>query len=73
MTKEVRYNLIEITDGMCNRNTPRDEKMEVLESVINFDRWSFLGFDNNGATVRLKPKFHNKRDRKGRFTAIRSR
>ena len=73
MTKEVRYNLIEITDGMANRNTPRDTKMEILENVINFDRWSFLGFDNNGATVRLKPRFHNKRDSKGRFTAIRSR
>jgi hypothetical protein len=73
MTKEVRYNLIEITDGMANRNTPREQKMEILGECINLDRWSFLGFDNNGATVRLKPKFHNKRDRKGRFTAIRSR
>lgn len=73
MTKEIRYNLSEVTNGECNRNTPRDEKMEILGEYLNLDRYTFLGFDGNGSIVRLKPKFHNKRDRKGRFTAIRSR
>lgn len=73
MTKEIRYNLAEITNGECNRNTPRDEKMEILGEYLNLERYTFLGFDANGSIVRLKPKFHNKRDRKGRFTAIRSR
>lgn len=73
MTKEIRYNISEITNGECNRNTPRSEKMEILGEYLNMERYTFLGFDANGSVIRLKPKFHNKRDRKGRFTAIRSR
>jgi hypothetical protein len=73
MTNEVTYNLTEITGGVCNRNTPRDMKMDILSDVINFDRWSFLGFDANGSKVRLKPLFHNIRDKKGRFTRIKNR
>lgn len=70
MVTEVIYNLFEITDGICNRNTPRSVKMEILQDTINFDRWSFIGFDSNGSKVRLKPKFHNVRDSKGRFKSI---
>ena len=69
---EVRYNLNEITGGMCNRNTPRAIKMEVLNDTLNFERYEFLGFDANGSVVRLKPCFHNKRDKKGRFTCRRA-
>jgi hypothetical protein len=69
---EVRYNLNEITGGMCNRNTPRAIKMEVLNDTLNFERYEFLGFDANGSVVRLKPRFHNKRDKKGRFTCRRA-
>ena len=67
MVNEVIYNLLEITNGICNRNTPRVMKMEILQEMVNFDRWSFIGFDSNGSKVRLKPKFHNIRDNKGRF------
>jgi hypothetical protein len=69
MDNVVTYNLKDLTNGICNRNTPRKIKMEVLSENINFDRWSFMGFDSNGSKVRLKPKFHNIRDCKGRFTA----
>ena len=72
MKNEIRYNLSEITNGVCNRNTPRETKMAVLEATLNMDRYSFLGFDANGSIVRLKPRFHNKRDRKGRFTCRRA-
>jgi hypothetical protein len=65
---EIRYNLNEITGGLCNRNTPRTIKMQVLENTINMNAYDFMGFDANGSVVRLKPKFYNKRDRKGRFT-----
>ena len=65
---EIQYNLNTITGGLCNRNTPRTIKMQVLENIINFNSYDFVGFDKNGSMVRLKPKFHNKRDRKGRFT-----
>jgi hypothetical protein len=73
MKNEIRYNLSEMTGGLINRNTPRAIKMEVLNDTINFNRYSFLGFDANGSIVRLKPKFHNTRDRKGRFAVNRSR
>jgi hypothetical protein len=71
MKNEIRKNLTEVTGGMCNRNTPRDIKMQVLESCINFNSYEFVGFDANGSIVRLRPKFHNKRDKMGRFKAYR--
>ena len=67
MTKEIRYNISDITNGECNRNAPRDIKMEILAVYINLDRYTVLGFEENGSVVCLKPKFHNKRDSKGRF------
>jgi hypothetical protein len=70
---EIRFNLTDLTNGICNRNTPRSIKMEVLEKTINFERYEFLGFDKNGSIVRLKPKFHNVRDSKGRFTCYRAK
>jgi hypothetical protein len=70
---EIKVNLNEITNGLCNRNTPRNVKMDVLENCINFERYDFLGFDANGSVVRLKPKFHNIRDKQGRFTIKRTR
>jgi len=73
MKNEIRYNISEVTGGLINRNTPRAIKMEVLENTINMDRYSFIGFDANGSVVRLKPKFHNVRDRKGRFAVYRGR
>jgi len=70
---EIKYSLNKITNGLCNRNTPRVIKMQVLEKTINFDRYSFKGFDANGSMVRLMPKFHNLRDKKGRFACRRSK
>lgn len=66
---EVIYDLYSITNGICNRNTPRIMKMEVLCDIINPAKWNFLGFESNGSKVRLKPKFHNIRDSKGRFVS----
>lgn len=71
MTKEVQYDLSEFTRGTLNRNTPRYVKMQILEDYINPSKYEFLGFEKNGSIIRLKPRFHNKRDRKGRFTCKR--
>jgi len=71
MKNEVRYNISEITGGAINRNTPRDTKMAILEATLNMNRYEFLGFEANGSVIRLKPKFHNKRDKMGRFKAYR--
>ena len=35
MVTEVIYNLFEITNGICNRNTPRNVKMEILGNIVN--------------------------------------
>ena len=67
METVIKFNLKEMTSGICNRNTPRNMKMEVLSNTINYQRWSFMGFDANGSIVKLKPRFHNKRDKNGRF------
>ena len=67
MENVIKFNLKELTSGICNRNTPRAMKMDVLSNTINYQRWSFIGFDANGSIVKLKPRFHNKRDSKGRF------
>jgi len=71
MTKEIRYNLVDFTNGECNRNTPRDIKMEILAEYINPEKYSFLGFDKNGSVLRLRPRYHNVRDGKGRFATRR--
>jgi hypothetical protein len=73
MTKEVRYSLVDFTNGEINRNTPRDEKMEILAEYINPMKYSFLGFDKNGSVLRLRPRFHNVRDCKGRFAIRRKK
>jgi hypothetical protein len=70
MNNEIRYNIKDLTGGLINRNTPRAVKMEVLENTINFNSYNFKGFDANGSVIRLTPKFHNVRDKKGRFTCI---
>ena len=71
MMNEIRKNLVELTGGMCNRNTPRDIKMQVIEDCLNMNAYEFMGFDANGSVVRLRPKFYNNRDKKGRFKAHR--
>jgi hypothetical protein len=62
------YKLTVITQGLINRNAPRSRKMEVLNAIINPTKYKFMGFGLNGSVVKLKPKFHNIRDKKGRFT-----
>lgn len=67
MNNIVKLNLKELTSGQCNRNTPRDIKMKVIGNTINFKHWNFLGFDANGSVVKIQPRFHNIRDKFGRF------
>jgi hypothetical protein len=67
----IEQKLTDITNGLLNRNAPRSVKMQVLDTVINPNKYTFVGFSENGSVVRLKTRFHNVRDRKGRFTAKR--
>ena len=69
ITNEVIYDLVKITGGICNRRTPRTMKMEIICDLFNMDKWQVLDFGTNGSKVRMKPKFHNIRDKKGRFTS----
>lgn len=61
--------LTTMTNGLANRNTPRSVKMQILDTIINPTKYMFVGFAANGSIVRLKPKYHNVRDKMGRFTA----
>lgn len=61
--------LTTMTKGLVNRNSPRSVKMQILETIINPTKYMFVGFAANGSIVRLKPKYHNIRDGKGRFTS----
>jgi len=65
----MEYKLTTMTNGLVNRNTPRSVKMQILDGIINPTKYIFVGFAANGSIVRLKPKYHNVRDSKGRFTA----
>ena len=65
----MEYKLTTITNGLANRNSPRSVKMQILDTIINPTKYMFVGFAANGSIVRLKPKYHNLRDKKGRFTA----
>lgn len=71
MTKEVQYNLKEFSNGAIDRNAPRYVKEQYIEGYLNKSKYEFLGFDKNGSVIRLMPRFHNKRDRKGRFVCKR--
>ena len=65
----MEYKLTTITNGLANRNSPRSVKMQILDTIINPTKYMFVGFAANGSIVRFKPKYHNIRDNKGRFTA----
>jgi hypothetical protein len=65
----MEYKLTTITNGLANRNSPRNVKMQILDTLINPTKYIFVGFAENGSIVRLKPRYHNVRDKKGRFTA----
>lgn len=65
----MEYKLTTITNGLANRNSPRCVKMQILDTIINPTKYIFVGFAENGSIVRLKPRYHNVRDKKGRFTA----
>jgi hypothetical protein len=47
--------------------------MEILAEMINPEKYTFLGFDKNGSVLRLRPRFHNVRDSKGRFAIRRKK
>lgn len=49
----------------------RDRKVAMLSEVLNTSRYEIVSFPGGGNVVTLRPRFHNKRDRKGRFTRIR--
>lgn len=67
---EVVYDLYTITGGSCNKNTPNHIKMDTLSYLLNRNKWHFMGFLNFGSKIRLKPKFHNVRDSRGRFVSM---
>ncbi len=71
MVKEVQYNIQDFTNGLINRNTPMNVKRLFIADYINPSKYEFLGFEKKGSIIRLKPRFHNKRDSKGRFSCKR--
>lgn len=69
----IEQKLTDISGGTINRNAPRSVKMQVLETVLNPTKYKFVGFADNGSVVRLETRFHNIRDKKGRFKCIRKK
>jgi len=50
---------------------PTDIKKLMVENEINTSRYSVLGAVNQYGKMKLKCRFHNVRDRKGRWTCKR--
>jgi hypothetical protein len=69
MTKELKYDIFKFTKGEIKPSTPRDLRMEILAEVINPEKYKFVGFEKGGSILVLLPRFHNVRDRNGRFAA----
>ena len=69
----IEQKLTEITNGAINRNAPRSVKMQALETILNPSKYTFIGFSDNGSVVRLETRYHNVRDKKGRFKCIRKK
>jgi hypothetical protein len=69
----IEQRLTDISGGIINRNSPRSVKMQVLDTVLNPSKYTFVGFAENGSMVRLETRYHNVRDKKGRFKRIRKK
>jgi len=62
----------DIQDLLGRRVTTRNKskKVQMLSEVLNTSKYEILGFPGGGNKVSLRIKFHNKRDRMGRFARI---
>ena len=69
----IEQKLTDITEGKINRNAPRSVKMQAIETILNPTKYKFVGFAENGSVVRLETRYHNARDKKGRFKCIRKK
>jgi hypothetical protein len=69
MKNTITRNINDIVGRKINARTmKRETKMALISENINTSRYSFTLVNAN--TVSLKPRFHNKRDRKGRFASM---
>ena len=74
VNKDKMKNVItaDIQEILGRRVTTRSKckKIQMLSEVLNTTKYEVLGFPGGGNKVNLRIKFHNKRDRKGRFARI---
>jgi hypothetical protein len=49
----------------------RKAKLNLVEEAINTSRYQVLGFVNQSNKIKLKCRFHNRRDALGRWTCSR--
>lgn len=55
--------------GRTVKTRNRAEKIKMISEAINTSRYEIISaFPGGGNTVTLRPRFHNKRDKRGRFT-----
>jgi hypothetical protein len=51
----------------------RNGKLNLVEKAINTSRYEVVGFVNQSGKIKLKCRFHNRRDALGRWTCSRGR
>jgi hypothetical protein len=63
---------VDMTEILGRRVTTRNKsvKMNLLSEAINTSKYEIVGFPGGGNKATLRLRFHNKRDRKGRFARI---
>lgn len=73
-TKNVIVRSIKDLTGKTIASTARKAaKLNLVSGAINESRYEVLGLVGRSNNVMLRPRFHNVRNKQGRFTARRSR
>lgn len=73
MNNIVIKNISEITPYEASSTLSRSEKQELVSRYINPTKYTFCGFVDRTNEAVLEARYHNVRDRKGRFARVRQK
>lgn len=73
MNNIVIKNISDITTRNIDSSFSRSEKERLVQRAINPAKYSVVGFVDRTNQAVLEARFHNVRDRKGRFARVRQR
>lgn len=73
MNNIVIKNISDITPYDADSNLSKSEKLKLVNRYLNPTKYTLQGFLDRSNEAVLEARYHNVRDRKGRFARIRQR